>query len=288
MSMLCPHCGAEAVPGNTFCHRCRKRVIPPSYSSSPPAAPPRAPDPAPASEDVFVAADDEAFVSAEEPEPDREPVRFRRPWVVTFVAVLDFLGGAAYLLLAVLIAVMALALLSSSGPAAAVLLGVGVGVGLVAALLIMAGVGLLRLKRYGRILEIITILLNFAALLLVLVVSGGRPSDWDVAVVLVHAVTSLAVLVYFLQPGAKLIFSGRAAELDGSEWAEVERFSRTGALAISIVVGTTLSFVLAAAGAVGNLGQALSRGPRRGRQPMPLEWVAPAPIAWEYRGVPRV
>lgn len=27
--MTCPHCGVEVLPGNAFCHRCRKRVGPP-------------------------------------------------------------------------------------------------------------------------------------------------------------------------------------------------------------------------------------------------------------------
>ena len=94
--MTCPHCGAEMIPGNRFCNKCRKRVFadspstagrpatPPTPSPRRPAAAPGAPHPAPAS--------------------------FARPGVVTLLAVLNILGG---LFAVVMSAIMVFSLVAS-------------------------------------------------------------------------------------------------------------------------------------------------------------------------------
>ncbi len=257
--MTCPHCGADVVPGNTFCHRCRKRVVAPSYPSGAGAglAPP---PPAPSGS--------EAGWSGGAPSR-----RLRRPWVVTFVAIMNFIGGAVFLGAGglILFAAVVAAAAPNAREVGAVLAGLGLVCLLAALLWVFAGVGLLKLRPYGRILEVITLVLGLLAVLAGFVASassGSRLSGLQVLVTVVNTLTDLAAFMYFLQPGAKLLFSGRDPDDFGAgEWGEVRGFVQTGGLGISIVLGTALGFALALASGVEKIMDTTSRLPSRGRRP---------------------
>jgi type IV pilus assembly protein PilA len=172
----CPHCGVTVVPGNRFCQRCRKRVVP-----------------------VDGAAPVEPASSAPAPPPYREPrvpafgapvPEIRRPGVVTLLAVLNFVGGALMLALGVLVF-----LIPGSGeeadPIFKLLMGVvygGFGV-----LYLAAGFGLWQLRNWGRILQIV---ISCVGLL-------GFPCG---------TLISVLILIYLLKPGVKVLFSGRTVD----------------------------------------------------------------------------
>ena len=174
--MDCPHCGVTVVPGNRFCQRCRKRVVPVDGSapieptSSAPAPPPyREPRPL-------------AFAG---PAPE-----IRRPGVVTLLAVLDLLGGVLMLIAGALILAVPGAG-DTEDPIPKLMMGVIYG-GL-GALYLAAGIGLWQLKNYGRILQIG---MSCVGLL-------GFPCG---------TLISVLILIYLLKPGIKVLFSGRSVE----------------------------------------------------------------------------
>jgi type IV pilus assembly protein PilA len=141
----------------------------------------------------------------------------RRPGVVTLLAVLQFIG-AAFMLLIALGALVSLADANASD-----------GAGMVIAALVLAvigagqlacGVGLIKLKPYGRGLQ-------FAFAIIGLL---GIP---------LGTIISILILVYLSKPGVKLIFSGRpAAEFSAAEWAGVEGVTRgSGATSVAMAAG---------------------------------------------------
>jgi hypothetical protein len=130
--MTCPHCGAEAPPGNRFCLRCRRRLEPAPGGSG---SLPRAPRPPLARGSARPAAG-----------------AFRRPTVVTLLGVLNLIGGVLGLLIGAGLAVVTLLGRPSEG---------GVGVlalfalyAVVGILQLATGIGLLRLQSWGRHLQI--------------------------------------------------------------------------------------------------------------------------------------
>jgi type IV pilus assembly protein PilA len=125
--MQCPHCGAEAIPGNRFCGQCRKRIVPPAEGQAvPPPAPP--------------------YGHAASP-----PVDLRRPGGITVIAVLDIIGGSFLLL-----GGMGSFLVGLSGDREAA---VGIIAGLVYLVLggglLAAAIGLLRLKEWARMTRVV-------------------------------------------------------------------------------------------------------------------------------------
>jgi len=207
--MQCPHCGAEVIPGNRFCQRCRKRVVPPdsgfnsqgSSKSSPPPAP-RSPSPAP-----------------QRPEPlftgySAVAVEIRRPGVVTLLALLNLVGGAVLLLVGGAVIFAGVASKSASSTLTTVLVG---GLYLTIGLLQLAtGIGLWQLRSWGRLLQIS---LSFLGLL-------GIPCG---------TVISILVLIYMFKPGVRILFSEKTTEeLTRAEASEVARAlqSSTGTVVI--------------------------------------------------------
>jgi type IV pilus assembly protein PilA len=142
------------------------------------------------------------------------PGQFARPGIITLLAVLQFIAAAGFLPVG-LFAVIALAFESPREPLAifgcAVLVAGGV-------FMLMTGLGLWRLKPYGRVLQIIGAIIGLLAIPL-------------------GTIVSIAILIYLNKPGIKLLFSGRAPEtLTPEERAHVAATQTSGAGVIAIVV----------------------------------------------------
>jgi type II secretory pathway pseudopilin PulG len=144
-----------------------------------------------------------------------------RPTAVTVLAVLQFIGGALWGLVGA-----GLAFVNSAGPqnsqadpgtqvAAALLIGV-------AAFQITCGLGLWRLRSYGRIMQMIAAGIGLL----------GIP---------IGTVISILILVYLSKPGIKVLFSGKQPEeLTPDEIAAVQVVASGGAGVIIIVIAVAL------------------------------------------------
>lgn len=182
--MYCSRCGAPLVPEAAFCAKCGAAVVRP-------AAPPVFDTPAPATSAVVI----------------------KRPLAVTILAVLQFIG-AAFWLLAVLGSVAGSSLSADAAPAI-VIAPVFIGIGLAQ---LFCGLGLLRLKPYGRTLQLV-----FAWIGLI-----GIP---------IGTIISILILIYFFRPGVKLIFAGRPGDdFTPQEAAEIKAEMATSSAMVVIVV----------------------------------------------------
>lgn len=213
--MTCPHCGAEVIPGSRFCRKCRKRVAggPPSGASA--QAPARTPSTAPRGGGTVGGG----------------PARFTRPGVVTLLGVLNIVGGVLGLVLAV---AMLVGILGSDQPGEGMGLAAGIFAvyALVGAAQIATGVGLLRLRPWGRTLQLV---LAGIGLL-------GVPCG---------TIVSILVLVYMLKPEVKVLFSGVSPrQLPPAEVARVERLSQGSAATVAIIVVVALAGVVVVVGIV--------------------------------------
>jgi type IV pilus assembly protein PilA len=211
--MQCPHCGAEVLAGNTFCQRCRKRVIPPSTSNSAPRPEmrqtPLSP-PAPAARPSYS-------------EPVDAPQTFTRPGWVTLLAVLSF---AAVLPCLIVTAAIAVPMFISPTPTPAAMwiipvLGLGFAV-----LNLIIGIGLWRLRPWARTVQIVFAIIGLL----------GVP---------IGTLISVILLVYLFKPGSKILFSGRGpSDLSAQEWEDVRRASGGAALLVIVVVLLALVAIL--------------------------------------------
>lgn len=151
---------------------------------------------------------------------------YRRPTLVTLLAVLDFLSAIVLFLGAVVL------LLASPDriPQREAALAVSAGFALLGALALLSGIGLWRLKRYGRALQI---LLSFLGLL----------------AVPMGTVISLLVLVYLFKPAVKLLFSETPpARLSQWEIEELGRLQQGSAVAIVLLAIVLPLVVIAVTG----------------------------------------
>jgi type II secretory pathway pseudopilin PulG len=219
--MNCPNCGALVQPGNRFCQVCRKRVVPPSGGfettpGSPSSAPPRASFPPP----------------ARLSEPPLPAVDMRRPGVVTAMAIFDLIGGGLSVLAALVMVVGGLAGAGKGQGSADVAMMVGLGgvyflVGLAS---VAAGVGLLQMKNWARILQIVIACLG--------ILSCG-------------IVISVLMLVYLFKPGVKVLFSGKsAAELTAQDAADVAALKGSSGVVIALVVVVLILMMVAIIGII--------------------------------------
>ena len=206
--MTCPHCGAPVATGNRFCNRCRKRVTPDASSGS-------GASPAAGGSGAVRRAPSVPRPSARASSAGGS---FKRPGVVTLLAVLNFLGGVAGIGVALLFG------LGGFGAApqaefAWLLPAIGALYGVLGALQLAAGFGLLGLKPWARTLQIV-----LAAIMLL-----GIPCG---------TVIGILILIYMLKPEVKLLFSGASPqELDPAELAMVERLSQgSGAMVVLVAV----------------------------------------------------
>jgi type IV pilus assembly protein PilA len=227
--MQCPHCGAPIEPGVRFCPSCRKRVVPPSegFGMTPPlgsAAPPPprtgAPPPAPAYQPAPSSGYQPQVAAALFPP---YTVDMRRPGIVTAMAVLNFIGGGFALLAAAAIVVASVAgRRGAEDPALLAVMGLVYGV--FGAGYVAVGVGLLQMKGWARIAQIVLACLG--------VLSCG-------------IVISVPMLIYLFKPGVKVLFSGKTAEeLTPQEAADVAQLKASSSgLVIAIVVVVVLMMI---------------------------------------------
>jgi hypothetical protein len=163
---------------------------------------------------------------------------YQRPAAVTVLAIFQFMGGALWLLIVVFGLVGAISapqayLDTSSILVWEALLGLSV-------FQIVSGIGLWRLRGYGRTMQIVTACIGLA----------GVPFG---------TIVSLVILVYLFKPGVKVLFSGRAPEeLSAQETADLTRALAGGGVAtavlvIGVVVLATLGIGIVAAIAVPGL-----------------------------------
>jgi type IV pilus assembly protein PilA len=185
--MFCSRCGSEVVPTSVFCSACGAPV------------------------GVGV-----------------EPVQeLTRPGIITLLAVLQFIGAAVWLFVAIFGS--GAFLLGNDtdrgfGVIIAVILG---GFGL---LQLACGIGLLTLKPYGRVLQLV---FAFIGLL-------GFP---------IGTVISILILIYMFKPGIKVLFSGKpASALTPGEMTQIAAL-RQGSQATVIIV--VICVALAAIAVVG-------------------------------------
>jgi type II secretory pathway pseudopilin PulG len=156
--------------------------------------------------------------------------RLQRPGVVTLLAVLQFIGGGIWLLIAA-VALISLFAMSSGerDPFAAGVIGVLLLIGVAQ---ITCGIGLWKLKPYGRMFQII---LSCVGLL-------GFP---------VGTIISIAILIYLNKPGLKLLFSDRSLEsMTPDEQAQVAAATSSSSATTVIVAAVGVLVLIAVIGIV--------------------------------------
>ena len=223
--MQCPHCGAPVDPGVRFCPSCRKRVVAPSegFGATPPGGslapppPPRGstpPPPPPPSYQPAPASGYQPQVAAALFPP--YTIDMRRPGIVTAMAVLNFIAGTFALLAAALALFVSLAGAGRAGEDAAVMLLMGVLYGVFGVGYVVVGVGLLQMKGWARIAQIVLACLG--------VFSCG-------------IILSVLMLIYLFKPGVKVLFSGKTTEeLTPQEAADVAQLKGSSGTTTVIVV----------------------------------------------------
>lgn len=193
-AMFCSRCGAQLVPDAAFCAKCGAPVVLPP-APAPQTVPPPPPPP-------FVAT---SATSGR--------VAITRPGVVTFLAVLHFMGAAFW----ILVALGALAANGSGADPIAALVTAPV-VLVIGLAQLFCGIGLMRLRPYGRTLQLV-----FAWIGLI-----GIP---------IGTVISILILVYFFKPGVKLIFAGRPGDdFTDQELAAIKAGTASSGAMIAVIV----------------------------------------------------
>lgn len=165
--------------------------------------------------------------------PAGTPVALQRPGIITMLAVLQFIGGAFWLLGT--LGAMAGLVGSAPGPDAAMIMPIAVVMGGCGVLQIVCGVGLLKLKSYGRTLQIVFAIIGLLA-------------------IPVGTIISVLLLIYLSKPGIRLLFSERpASDLSAAELAEVAAVttSSTGVIVLIVVAVLVLAgFIVAIIAAI--------------------------------------
>lgn len=222
--MFCPQCGSAIAETDRFCRACggatgihQQGTVPtpalPAGKS--PISPPDSPLPSP----------------------------LKRPGLVTLLAVFHFIGGGLLLLIAIAIGVAA------AGESQPLPLAIVSGLfALFAVLHLFCGFGLMKLKPWGRLLQIG---LSVVGLL-------GFP---------LGTLISILILVYMFRPGIALLFSGRSPETFTPAESQAVHAQASGesAVTVAVVVVAGLLVFIALAGivaaiAVPNFLNAVQRG----------------------------
>ena len=208
--MFCPKCGSPIVPASNFCTRCGTPI---------PVVPPGS--------------------------PSSDAALLARPAVITLLAVLDLVFGGIWLLAT--LGISFTLTLGKSDPADLVLALV---FGVLGLTTMVAGVGLLRMKEYGRIVQLV---LSTIGLL-------GIP---------IGTIISALVLYYLTRPGVRVLFSGKPVEqLTPEEIGAVSQLRGSGGAGVAIAVAVgVLVFVavmgILAAIAIPNLLTAMQRSKQK-------------------------
>ena len=141
----------------------------------------------------------------------------KRPGIITLLAVLQLIGATIWLL-AALGMVAADVMGSSRGQGEAVPLVAALLLGALGAAQLFCGIGLLKLKPYGRTLQLV-----FAWIGLI-----GIP---------IGTIISILILVYLYKPGIKALFSGKEiSEFSADELAQVAAVTQSSAATAILVV----------------------------------------------------
>lgn len=154
---------------------------------------------------------------------------YRRPGVISVLAVLQFLLGPIMLIGGVIAVVMSF---SSEGPERGLMLGGGAFYALFGILSIVCGIGLWNLKGYGRTIQLVY---SFIGLL-------GIP---------LGTVISALILVYLYKPGVKVLFSETpASQLSAADIAEVTKLSESSTVTVVLIAVVVIFLVVAFIGII--------------------------------------
>ena len=182
--MFCSHCGARVNPTAAICGSCGTRVVAGALTAP----------------------------------------QMTRPTTVTILAVLQFIGGFATLLLGIVF-LFAAAAASKPTDNGSIALVFGVLAFGLAVYSIVCGIGLLKLRSYGRTM---------------LMISSGI----GLLGVPIGTLISIAILIYMAKPGIKVLFSGRQPhELTPDEAAAVQKVTLGGAGIVIVVVAIAFGLV---------------------------------------------
>jgi hypothetical protein len=141
----------------------------------------------------------------------------QRPAGVTVIAVLDFIGGAFCVIFGLLAFVggsfiSGMFSAANAGPASGLAAGIGAIIGAVflvfAAIAVITGIGLLKLKGWGRILEIILAVLGLIGVIKAIAGGALHAGSTSLAILIVEIAYFIWVLWYMFTPGVKAAFSG--------------------------------------------------------------------------------
>jgi hypothetical protein len=145
----------------------------------------------------------------------------QRPGGVTFIAVLDFIGGAIFAVCALIAfaggsfiaSLISAANQGAAGAGSTIAAGVGIFIGVVlmafAALAIVTGLGLLKLRGWGRIIQLVlTIILLLLSIKNFFSVGMHVPTT-SLVVEIAFLVYYAWVVWYLFTPGVKAAFAGQ-------------------------------------------------------------------------------
>jgi type IV pilus assembly protein PilA len=173
--MFCSRCGAELTSTSAFCSKCGT----PTGAGIDPAT------------------------------------ALKRPALITFLAVLQFIGAVIWLPLGVITIVMSV---PSNEPDAGLGLGIGALWLVLGTVNLSCGIGLWKLKPYGRTLQIVLAAIGLFA-------------------VPIGTVIGALILYYMYRPGIRALFSGKpAAEFTPVELAEIAVVTQRSSVAVVIIV----------------------------------------------------
>jgi hypothetical protein len=156
--------------------------------------------------------------------------RLKRPGAITLLAILDFIGGGLWLV----ICLFALVGLSMGSPAdrEPAVIGIFALLALFAIVQIVCGIGMWKLKRYGRVLQIISACIGLL----------GIP---------IGTIISIVILVYLNKPGVKLLFSETpVTSMTPEEQALVAATSSSSSTATVIIAAVSVLILLFVVGIV--------------------------------------
>jgi type II secretory pathway pseudopilin PulG len=176
------------------------------------------------------------------------PISMARPTLITVIAILNFLGGALMLLAG---AGMVAVGMGGKQPDSGMTVGLAAVFLLFGALNLATGIGLWKMREWGRVLQIISAVIGLL----------GIP---------VGTIVSILLLVYFTRPHIKLLFSGkRLDQLTPDEQALLAASGTTGSgAATAVVVIVIVLLVVAVIGilaaiAIPNLLTAMERSKQK-------------------------
>jgi type IV pilus assembly protein PilA len=161
----------------------------------------------------------------------RGAIERTRPGLITVLAILDFLGAVTLLIAGGAMTGMGLLGQFPDAAVRGLLIGSGVVFAAAGVLYGVAGLGLWKLKSYGRTMQIVMAVFGLLA-------------------IPIGTVFSILILIYLFNPGIKVLFSGRPLEdLSAAEAAALRKIS--GSLPVPAIVAIVMALLLVPAFTVG-------------------------------------